>query len=147
MPEFTSHPPGTPCWVDLMSPDVDGSKAFYTTVFGWDATDELDNDGNRIYVSFNLPDSALSRGLVQIDLDVAIVAAAIDGAATTGDIFLNEVNTMPGFTRISMYPKLWEASGLAYPELVDRLIELALERIITFRRFCRKQRTRETASG
>jgi len=43
-------------------------------------------------------------------------------------IFLNEVNTMPGFTRISMYPKLWEATGLSYKELITRLIELALER-------------------
>ncbi len=43
-------------------------------------------------------------------------------------IFVNEVNTMPGFTRISMYPKLWEASGLSYRELITRLIELALER-------------------
>lgn len=43
-------------------------------------------------------------------------------------IFLNEVNTMPGFTRISMYPKLWEASGLSYKDLITRLIELALER-------------------
>jgi D-alanine-D-alanine ligase len=46
----------------------------------------------------------------------------------TGELFLNEVNTIPGFTKISMYPKLWEASGLAFPELVDRLIELSLER-------------------
>ena len=52
MPEFSSHAPGTPCWVDLMSPDVDGSKAFYTAVFGWDAADQLDDDGNRIYVMF-----------------------------------------------------------------------------------------------
>jgi D-alanine-D-alanine ligase len=43
-------------------------------------------------------------------------------------IFLNEVNTMPGFTRISMFPKLWEATGLSYKELITRLIELALER-------------------
>jgi D-alanine-D-alanine ligase len=40
---------------------------------------------------------------------------------------LNEINTLPGFNNISMYPKLWDASGLAYPELLDRLIELALE--------------------
>jgi D-alanine-D-alanine ligase len=45
-----------------------------------------------------------------------------------GRLFLNEVNTIPGFTSISMYPKLWEASGVAYAELVDRLIELAIER-------------------
>ena len=43
-------------------------------------------------------------------------------------LFLNEVNTIPGFTSISMYPRLWDASGLPYPQLVDRLIELAIER-------------------
>jgi D-alanine-D-alanine ligase len=45
----------------------------------------------------------------------------------TNKIFVNELNTIPGFTAISMYPKLWEASGLPYPKLIDRLIELALE--------------------
>lgn len=63
---------------------------------------------------------------------------AVDGAGlarcdfllekATGQIYVNEVNTMPGFTPISMYPKLWEASGLPYSQLIDRLIELALER-------------------
>lgn len=43
-------------------------------------------------------------------------------------IYVNEVNTMPGFTHISMYPKLWEASGIPYPELLDRLIQLGIER-------------------
>jgi len=43
-------------------------------------------------------------------------------------IFLNEINTIPGFTSVSMYPRLWEASGVSYPELIDRLIQLALER-------------------
>jgi D-alanine-D-alanine ligase len=46
----------------------------------------------------------------------------------TNQIYLNELNTLPGFTPISMYPKLWQASGLSYAQLVDRLIELALER-------------------
>ncbi len=46
----------------------------------------------------------------------------------TGQIYVNEINTVPGFTSISMFPKMWEASGLAYPQLIDRLIELALER-------------------
>jgi D-alanine-D-alanine ligase len=46
----------------------------------------------------------------------------------TGKIYLNEINTMPGFTSISMYPKLWAASGLEYPDLIDRLIKLGLER-------------------
>ena len=49
-------------------------------------------------------------------------------ARTTGDLYLNEINTMPGFTTISMYAKLWEASGTSYTALVDRLITLALER-------------------
>jgi len=63
---------------------------------------------------------------------------AIDGAGmarvdflldrVTGDLYLNEINTIPGFTQISMYPKLWEASALPYVELLDRLIELALMR-------------------
>jgi len=46
----------------------------------------------------------------------------------SGDIFLNEINTIPGFTPISMYPKLWEASGLTYADLIDELILLSLER-------------------
>jgi D-alanine-D-alanine ligase len=46
----------------------------------------------------------------------------------TGALYLNELNTIPGFTPVSMYPKLWEASGLAYSELIDELIELAIER-------------------
>lgn len=71
--------------------------------------------------------------------DLAVRAfQAIDGAGMarvdflldrkTGRIFVNEINTIPGFTPISMFPKLWEASGLPYPQLLDRLIELALER-------------------
>ncbi|MBL7075522.1 D-alanine--D-alanine ligase [candidate division KSB1 bacterium] len=46
----------------------------------------------------------------------------------THEIYLSEVNTIPGFTKISMYPKLWEASGISYTELISRLIELAIER-------------------
>ena len=44
-----------------------------------------------------------------------------------GTFFLNELNTLPGFTNISMYPRLWEASGLMYPELLHKLIDLAFE--------------------
>ena len=46
----------------------------------------------------------------------------------TEKLYLNEINTMPGFTSISMYPKLWGASGIGYAELIDRLIQLGLER-------------------
>lgn len=45
-----------------------------------------------------------------------------------GEIIVNEINTLPGFTKISMYPKLWEASGISYPALIDELIELAIQR-------------------
>lgn len=45
-----------------------------------------------------------------------------------GQIIVNEINTIPGFTKISMYPRLWEESGIPYPELIDRLIQLALQR-------------------
>jgi D-alanine-D-alanine ligase len=46
----------------------------------------------------------------------------------TGELWLNELNSLPGFTEVSMYPRLWQASGVPYPALLDRLIELALER-------------------
>jgi D-alanine-D-alanine ligase len=49
-------------------------------------------------------------------------------ARDTGEMYLNEVNTIPGFTTISMYPKMWKASGVEFPDLIDRLITLALER-------------------
>jgi D-alanine-D-alanine ligase len=48
--------------------------------------------------------------------------------SATGKLYINEINTIPGFTSISMYPKMWEYSGLAMPKLIDRLIELALAR-------------------
>ena len=48
--------------------------------------------------------------------------------SATGRIYINEINTIPGFTSISMFPKMWEHSGLSYPALIDRLIELAIER-------------------
>ena len=49
-------------------------------------------------------------------------------AKGSGKIYLNEIDTIPGFTSMSMYPRMWEASGLPYSRLIDRLIELALER-------------------
>lgn len=55
--------------------------------------------------------------------------ARVDFFLTKDDkVIINEINTIPGFTKISMYPKLWEVSGISYPELIDRLIRLALER-------------------
>jgi D-alanine-D-alanine ligase len=93
----------------------------------------LDEDGADLIVPADLAPESLEE--VQ---RLAIAAfRALDGAGMarvdfflTADarLFVNEVNTIPGFTSISMYPRLWEASGVSYPELVDRLIELAIER-------------------
>ena len=59
-----------------------------------------------------------ARGLSRVDFLVD---------RETGECYLNEINTMPGFTKFSMYPKLWEATGIGYSELLDRLISLAQE--------------------
>jgi D-alanine-D-alanine ligase len=82
--------------------------------------------------------AALTKKQVATFQEYAVRAfRAIDGTGmarcdfflerNNGKLFINELNTIPGFTSISMYPKLWEASGLPYPRLIDRLIELALE--------------------
>ena len=54
--------------------------------------------------------------------------ARVDFFYREPELVLNEINTIPGFTPVSMYPRMWEASGVSYPELIDRLVELALER-------------------
>jgi len=59
------------------------------------------------------------EGMARVDLFVD---------RTSGEFFFNELNTIPGFTSISMYPKLWEASGISYPELLSRLVDLAISR-------------------
>jgi D-alanine-D-alanine ligase len=64
-------------------------------------------------------------GLARVDF---LLEAADPKSKKAPKIYLNEINTMPGFTSISMYPKLWEASGIGYSDLIDRLIALAMER-------------------
>lgn len=92
-------------------------------------------EGRTQYVIPAPVDEVISDRIRQMAVDAF---KAIDGAGLaridflldkdTGAIYLNEVNTFPGFTSGSMYPKLWEATGLPYRQLLDRLIELALER-------------------
>jgi D-alanine-D-alanine ligase len=78
--------------------------------------------------------SAAARGRVRELATAAFTAAGCSGLARADffvdgeDVLLNELNTMPGFTQTSVYGKLWAATGLPYPELVDRLVTLALER-------------------
>jgi len=64
-------------------------------------------------------------GMARVDF---LIDKQVDQANMEYGVYLNEINSIPGFTKISMYPKLWEASGIPYPELLDRLVELALDR-------------------
>ena len=92
------------------------------------------SDNSRLLIPAPLPEE-VKQEIQRIALETY---RAIDGAGMarvdflvdrqTHQIYVSEVNTIPGFTQISMYPKLWEASGLPYAQLLDRLIELAFER-------------------
>ncbi len=92
----------------------------------------IDADGARMSIPAELP-AEMAEQIQHMAID-AFWALNCKGLARVdffvgdeGEIFLNEVNTMPGFTKISMYPQLWRASGVSYSELLDRLIALALE--------------------
>jgi D-alanine-D-alanine ligase len=92
------------------------------------------DDASRLYIPADVPaETAESirnmavRAFLALDLSgLARVDFFLD--KDDGSVYINEVNTMPGFTQISMYPKLWEATGVPYPELLDRLIQLGVER-------------------
>ncbi len=99
----------------------------------YDYTAKYLEEGTRLIIP-----AKLTRKQVAQFQDYAVRAfRAIDGTGMarcdfflekrTNKIYVNELNTIPGFTSISMYPKMWEASGLSYPQLIDRLIELAFE--------------------
>lgn len=91
-------------------------------------------EGSQLVVPADIP-AEVQREIQRIAVE-AFVALDLAGLARadffldldTGQVLLNEVNTMPGFTSISMYPRLWEASGVTLPDLVERLLQLALER-------------------
>lgn len=92
------------------------------------------DEGSQLIVPADIPDEVQAE--VQRVAVNAFTALDLAGLArvdffldvNSGQVLLNEVNTMPGFTSISMYPRLWEASGVSLPELVERLLQLALER-------------------
>ncbi|HEY7660480.1 MAG TPA: D-alanine--D-alanine ligase family protein [Actinomycetota bacterium] len=93
----------------------------------------LDEHGAELVIPADIPADVLEE--VQRLAVAAFGAIDASGMARVdffllpdGRLLLNEINTIPGFTQISMYPNLWEASGVSFPQLVDRLIELALER-------------------
>jgi D-alanine-D-alanine ligase len=93
----------------------------------------IDNKSQTI-IPAAIPDDTAAE--VRRQAVMAFLALDLSGLArvdfflerASGRVYINEVNTLPGFTEISMYPKLWEASGLSYVQLLDRLVELALER-------------------
>ena len=93
----------------------------------------LDNQ-SQVIIPANIPQATAEE--IRRQASKAFLALDLSGLARvdfflekeSGQVYINEVNTLPGFTEISMYPKLWEASGLPYPQLLDRLIELAIER-------------------
>jgi D-alanine-D-alanine ligase len=100
----------------------------------YDYADKYLDTGSQAVIPARLPETTIK----QIQADAIIAFRAIDGAGLarvdffveegTGRVIINEINTMPGFTSISMFPQMWEASGIPYSELIDRLIQLALER-------------------
>jgi len=100
----------------------------------YDYEDKYIDAKSRTEIPARLPRRTIER----IQRDAITAFQAIDGSGlarvdffverATGRVIINEINTMPGFTSISMFPKMWEASGISYSELIDRLIELAVER-------------------
>jgi len=93
----------------------------------------IDDQGSRLEIPAKLP-----RAIVKSVREIAIKTyrtLCCEGMArvdffvkANGQVLVNEINTIPGFTQISMYPKMWAASGISYPKLIDRLIQLALQR-------------------
>jgi D-alanine-D-alanine ligase len=102
----------------------------------YDYNSKYVDKGTRLIIPARVPDSIAKE--VQKIAKKAYLAIDASGLARVDffiqkkkniyNIFLNEINTMPGFTRSSMYPKLWEKSGIGFSKLIDRLIELSLER-------------------
>ena len=93
----------------------------------------LDDHGAQLLIPADLKPDVMEQ--VQREAVTAFRAIECAGMARVDfflraedELWVNEINTIPGFTHISMYPKLWEASGLGYPELVGRLVDLAVER-------------------
>jgi D-alanine-D-alanine ligase len=93
----------------------------------------IDEQGALLEIPAKLPEETVAR--VQTLAVQAFQSLCCEGMARVdfflkenGELLLNEINTIPGFTKISMYPKLWEVSGISYPDLIDRLIQLAIER-------------------
>lgn len=93
--------------------DENGAKLLIPAVLNETQTQQAKQIAAKIFATLEC------EGMARVDLFLD---------KTTGEFFFNEINTIPGFTQVSMYPKLWEASGVSYQELLNRLIQLALDR-------------------
>src|SRR4051794_20461605 len=122
---FGSNPPDTSVVAEI---SIDEGHEFYDF-----AAKYLPEEHTRLSVPADLPDDVVAR--IQELSAQAFECLSVEGLARV-DFFvlpdervvINEINTMPGFTPSSMFPRMWDATGLAYPALVDRLIQLALHR-------------------
>ena len=94
----------------------DDSEIIIPAPIDQDLSDKIRNYAKKAFIAIN------GSGLARVDFFVQ---------DETNMIYLNEINTMPGFTNISMYSKLWDASGIKYVDLIDKLIELGFERYDT----------------
>jgi len=100
----------------------------------YDYRAKYEDESTELIVPAQLPDETMTT--IQELACRAFTAVDCAGMArvdfflsrSTGEIYINEINTIPGFTSVSMYPRLWEASGIPYSDLIDRLITLAIER-------------------
>jgi D-alanine-D-alanine ligase len=111
---------------------IPGEIEVHADFYSYDAK-YVDEDAATIRIPADLP--AETTRLVQETAVKAFKALSCEGLGRVdsfvtpdGRVIVNEINTIPGFTNISMYPKMWEASGVSYTELIDRLIQLAIER-------------------
>ena len=111
------------------------ANAEHHTFYSYEAK-YIDESGATLEIPANLDQDTIRR-IQEIAIEVFRVLCC-EGMARidfflkkNGEIVVNELNTIPGFTRISMYPKLWQASGISYTELIDRLIQLAIDRFKT----------------
>lgn len=116
---------------DEPSASVCGEIELEDSFYSYD-TKYINDKGATVTIPANIPDE-ISEKIREISIKAYEVLectglARIDVFLTkNGEIFINEINTLPGFTNISMFPKLWEVSGLNYSDLITRLIELAIE--------------------
>lgn len=119
-----SHPPSVSLAGEIC---VNHSDGFYSYTAKY-----LESDQTELIAPVALEETLLKQ-LQQISADIFITLKCkgmarvdffVDDQA--GEIYFNEINTLPGFTPISMYPKLWQVSGLPYPELLDKLVDIAL---------------------